>query len=61
LLFIHGLLIIGLLTASWRWVGEDLIVDYGAFGLLSEFILTGFCLSYVTSTELTLVLDVGLV
>jgi hypothetical protein len=61
LLFLHGLVVILLALLCWRWLGEDLIIDFGAWALLGEFVVFIFCVGNLTGVDATLVLDMGLI
>jgi hypothetical protein len=59
-LFIHGLVIVVFVLFYWRWLGEDLVIDFGSWALLSEFLVFIFCVGYQASSDVIFILDLGM-
>jgi hypothetical protein len=58
-LFSHGLVVVVLTLCYWRWLGEDLLVDFGSWALFLEFLVFIFFVGYQGSCDVTFVLDLG--
>lgn len=60
-LIFHGFIVIFLAVLCWRWLGDDLVIDFGSWALFGEFIFFVLCVGYVTGSGAVFILDLGVI
>ncbi len=60
-LILHGFVVILLAVFCWRWLGDDLVIDFGSWALFSEFVFFIVCVGYVAGSGAVFILDLGVI